>query len=189
MHPESHAAIAQTRENERHKSQHVLQRDHNEQDHVLRESQADVPQSSADAAGEDEESIEVRPYATEQRLGVDMKLQSQDLKKAITFEGLLVVPAAVRSPLDMLHRASCAPAFFPVLKVPGMGQGNAQRVCVLAKEFWVPLLRAHNLGSSMPLSPWIQSTSIFPKLLMYIRNSNTCFCFSCYESVLFQWLI
>jgi hypothetical protein len=126
VHPESHAAIAQTRENERHKSQHVLQRDHNEHDHVLRESQADVPQSSADAAGEDEESIEVRPHATEQRLGVDMKLQSQDLKKVITFEGLLVVPAAVRSPLDMLHRASCAPAFFPVLKVPGMGQGNAQ---------------------------------------------------------------
>jgi hypothetical protein len=54
-------------------------------------------------------------------MGVDMQLQLQNLEKSITFEGVLVVPAAVRSVLDMLCRASYALASLPVLKASQAG--------------------------------------------------------------------
>jgi len=72
------------------------------------ESQDNGNESSDDAYAHNDydESNVTRPSPLENRMGVDMQLQLQNLEKSITFEGVLVVPAAVRSALDMLCRAS-----------------------------------------------------------------------------------
>jgi len=88
---------------------------------------------------------EQRPHANEQRLGTDISFTTDELKEALAFDGVYVVPEAVKNALDALNRASCGvlPCGVPVLRA----QASSEQQC--AQEAVDQALRSEDTCSKL----------------------------------------
>jgi len=98
----------------RRKSQRLAERGEEEEEERADEDVA----PGSDNPVEESNEPELRPHAHEQRLGTDITMSFEHLRKVLTFKNVLVVPEAVKNALDACPRAASLASNVPVLRAP-----------------------------------------------------------------------